>query len=157
MSVHGHLWPRVVARRTHACVHVWKYARAARGSMCMHAGARAHACACMQERMVGLEEEVEEEAEEEVEGEVAASVDQPSPQDQPDGSFPQGSPPVRRFSSGGSVICSTEPLAPATSAACFLPEARASRGSSPGGMPFPSTLPSLPSTPQSTLCTLPAG
>jgi hypothetical protein len=24
-------------------------------------------------------------------------------------------------------------------------------------MPFPSTLPSLPSTPQSTLCTLPAG
>ena len=102
--------------------------------------------------MVGLEEEVEEGEEAEVE--VATSVDQPSPQEQPDGSFPQGSPPVRRFSSGGSVICSTEPLATATSAACFLPEARASPGSSPGGMPFPST---LPSTPQSTVCTLTAG
>ena len=80
----------------------------------------------------------------------------PNPnQDQPDGRFPQGSPPSRRLASGASVLCSPEPLAPATSAAGFLPEASAPfRGSSPGDMPFPST---LPSTPQTTLCTLTAG
>mmetsp|Transcript_21581 Transcript_21581/g.54890 ORF Transcript_21581/g.54890 Transcript_21581/m.54890 type:complete len:274 (+) Transcript_21581:74-895(+) len=113
-----------------------------------------------EEHFVGLEEAGEEEAERDAEGEaereaVATSVDQPSPQDQPDGRFPQGSPPSRRLASGASVLCSPEPLAPATSAAGFLPEASAPfRGSSPGGMPFPST---LPSTPQTTLCTLTAG